>query len=210
MTRSKTEGIAEDKMADKKPGVNLSFKIGAVFIILMLAAGGFAGFKIGSIFYKNKQPEITAASISQKIQNASELTTAELVYDGLLTYTDGDIPLLTQKGFSMTYSAKIRAGIDFSKIDINITKDAVVIDIPEAQIQSVNVDPGSIEFYDERRALFNWTKKDDISNAVLLSEEDAAAHANTEELLKRADGQIRVMLEGMLEGSIGGRKLVIQ
>ncbi|MEZ3423435.1 MAG: DUF4230 domain-containing protein [Lachnospiraceae bacterium] len=193
---------------DKRIYTHLSFKIGTIFILVIILLAVFAGFKAASFFYKNKQPEITAAYISERINNVSELTTAEMLYSGLVIYSEGDIPLITKKGFSMRYTANIRAGIDFSKVTVKVSKDKVTVHVPEAEIQSVDVDSDSIEFYDERYALFNWTDKEDVVDAISISEEDASAHADVSGLLKRADKQTNAILKNILAGSVGDRELV--
>lgn len=195
---------------DKKVNLSFSFKIGMAAVIFMVLLVAFIGFKIGGIFYKNKQPEITAAYISERIESVSELTTAELAYSGLVIYSEGDIPLITKKGFSMRYDANIRAGIDFSKIKTNVTEDKVIIDVPEVEVQSVDVDAGSIEFYDERYALFNWTQKEDVIDAISIAKEDASSHANIAELMKKAGEQTEIIIKSVLSSHIGDKELVIE
>lgn len=195
---------------DKKVNLSFSFKIGMAAIIFIVIVVAFAGFKLGEVFYKNKQPEITAAYISEQIKSVSELTTAELSYSGLVIYSEGDIPLITKKGFSMRYTAGIRAGIDVSKIRADVTEDKVIVDVPNAEVQSVDVDSDSIEFYDERYALFNWTQKEDVIDAITIAKEDATAHANTEGLVKKANEQTEVIIKSLLSDHIGDRELVIQ
>ena len=133
-----------------------------------------------------------------------------MIYSGLIIYTEGEIPFLTQKGFSMRYTANIRAGINFSDVNIKITDNKVVVEMPEAEVQSIEVDPSSIEFYDERYALFNWTDKNDVVDAMSISKEDATTHANVEELARKADEQAAGIIKNILAGSIGGRELVIK
>lgn len=194
---------------DKKVYIGMKFKASLFLIIAIILLGVFAGFKAGRMVYKDKQPEITAAYISEKINGVSELTTAEMLYSGLVIYSEGEIPLLTKKGFSMRYTANIRAGIDFSKLDINITDKKVTVKIPEAEIQSIDVEPESIEFYDERYALFNWTDKKDVIDAISISKEDATAHANVEELIKKAGNHAGAVIKNILGSSIGNRELII-
>ncbi len=195
---------------DKKGYIGLKFKIGMSGVIAVILLAVFAGFKAGRMVYKDKQPEITTAYISEKINGVSELTTAEMIYSGLIIYTEGEIPFLTQKGFSMRYTANIRAGINFSDVNIKITDSKVVVEMPEAEVQSIEVDPSSIEFYDERYALFNWTDKNDVVDAMSISKEDATTHANVEGLARKADEQAAGIIKNILAGSIGGRELVIK
>ncbi len=194
---------------DKRVYIGLKFKIGMFVIIAVLLLAVFAGFRAGRMIYKDKQPEITTAYISEKINGVSELTTAEMVYSGLVIYTEGEIPFLTQKGFSMRYTANIRAGINFSDVNIKITDSKVVVEMPEAEVQSIEVDPSSIEFYDERYALFNWTDKNDVIDAMSISKEDVTAHANVDGLARKADEQAAGIIKNILAGSIGDRELII-
>lgn len=188
----------------------LKLKIGLILLILLLLAAGFAGFTISRKLYESRQPQITGTYISEKIQTVSDLTTAEMIYHGLITYSDGEIPFLTQKQFSMIYSARVRAGVDLSKVTIDVSEDKVVIDIPDAEIQSIDVDPDSIEFYDERFALFNWTEKEDIVDTISAAKEDVRAKADVDALTQKADEQTALILQSVLSSSIGDRILVIQ
>lgn len=195
---------------DKKVKLNFSFKIGMAAVIFAVLVVAFVGFKLGGMFYKNKQPEITEAYISEKIKTVSELTTAELTYNGLIIYSEGDIPLITKKGFSMRYTANVRAGIDFSKIKATVIEDKIIINIPEAEVQSVDVDSDSIEFYDERYALFNWTQKEDVIDAISIAKEDTSSHADITKLIKKANKQTEIMIRSTLANYIGDKELIVK
>jgi len=157
----------------------------------------------------NGEPEITNTFISDKLEEASELTSAKLTYNGLIHYTDGKIPFLTKKAFLMTYCAEVEAGIDLSEVDINVTVSKVKITIPQIEILDISVDPDSIQFYDEKTALFNWTEKEDVVDAMQVAKDDVTENANIEELKSKAKEQTEVLLEGLFEDSIGDRELVI-
>lgn len=199
-------------MAEDKGGAfrGLKIKIAIIFVIILILAAGVAGFRISMMMYEKQQPQITTSYISGKIDSISELTTAEMEYRGLVVYSDGNIPFLTQKGFSMIYTARVRAGIDVSQIDVNVTEEQVIITVPKAAIQSVEVDPDSIEFYDEKHALFNWSDKEDVVDTLSLAKEDAEANADGTELIEKANAQTISILQKILEGSIGDKELVIQ
>lgn len=194
----------------KKEWTGFQIKFIMLCMMLLLLAAGILGFHISNTLHEKKQPEITTAYISGKINNISELTTTQLDYNGLIVLTDGDIPFLTQKGFSMRYTATIRAGIDISKMKIHITEEKVTVSIPDAQIQSVNVNSDSVVFYDEKHALFNWTDKEDIVNALSLAKEDATNGIDADELTQKAKEQTKTILKSILADSIGGRELVLK
>ena len=195
---------------NRKEWTGVKGKILMLCMAVLLAAAGTAGFQISNMVHKQKQPKVTTAYISGKIDNISELTTTQLEYNGLIVLSDGKVPFLTQKGFSMRYTASIRAGIDISEVKIDITEKKVTVAIPDAQIQSVNVNSDSVVFYDEKHALFNWTDKEDIVNALSVAKEDAENRIDEDELLEKAKEQTETILKSVLTDSIGDRELIIK
>lgn len=195
---------------NRKEWTGFKGKILVLCVFVLLAAAGMTGFQISNMVHKQKQPKVTTAYISGKIDNISELTTTQLEYNGLIVLSDGNIPFLTKKGFSMRYTASIRAGIDISEIKINVTEEKVTVAIPDAQIQSVNVNSDSVVFYDEKHALFNWTDKEDIVNALSAAKKDAENRIDEDELLEKAKEQTETILKSVLTDSIGDRELIIK
>lgn len=159
---------------------------------------------------KTKEQKITVEYVSKKLEKISELTTAELIYNGLYTVSEGKIPFITKKGFSMTYTATVKAGIDVSLMDIDVTDSEVKIAIPEAEIQTTWIDPDSIQFYDEKFALFNWSEKEDVTDAISAAEQNVNEKADVDGLMERASFQAEYVIKGLLEGSIEEKRLVVE
>ena len=174
------------------------------FLIMLVIAGLalYAGIKFKESQYRKKEPKLTREFISGKIREVSDLIAAELIYNGMLKITQGDIPFITEKGFTMTYSANVRASIDISKIAIEIDGNNVSIVLPESDIHSVDVDPDSINFYDTKYALFNWAEKADVVQAIKTAKEDAETHADIELLKKKAEKNARKVLSEVLSSSL--------
>ena len=143
--------------------------------------------------------------ISGKLESISELTTQKLTYSGMLRFSDGKIPLLTQKGFMMTYTARIRAGVDLSQAAVKCTDDAISITMPKAVIQQTAVLPESIKFYDERIALLNPGRNDDVAKAIALAEKDVEKKGDVAELLKQADMNAALLIINFLQEITDGR-----
>ncbi len=181
-----------------------------LFIILLLAVGIGVGSYGYAYLNTPKEPELTSSFINGKLEAVSELTTAKLTYTGLIKYSEGSIPFLTQNSFSMIYTATVRAGIDLSKAVVEITEEEVVIMLPACEIQSVDIDEESIEFYDEKWALFNRSTKEDAIDMVSAAKEDVTKKADIESLLESASLQTKALVRGLLEDTIGERNLVIQ
>lgn len=171
---------------------------------------GSATISIMDKFAKPKVPVVTISYVNKKLENISKFTTAEMSYNGVCTITEGNIPYITQKGFTMVYTAKVQAGIDASLIEVDVTDTQVIVTLPEAENQMWKVDPKSIEFYDEKKALFNWTEKTDVTDALKIADEDVQKKADMDGLKERAWSQAEGMIRGILEGAVGDKEIVIK
>ena len=176
-----------------------------LYVILLLAIAGvclYAGFKFKESQVRKKEPKLTSEFISGKIREVSDLIAAELIYNGMLKVKQGEIPFITEKGFTMTYSAYIRASVDISQIGIEIDGNNVAIVLPDSEIHSIDVDPNSINFYDTKHALFNWSDKDDVVEAIKAAKADAEANADIALLKKKAEKNARKVLSEVLSSSL--------
>ena len=174
-----------------------------LIIIIAIAAAlslFLAGFLTASLLSKKTEPKVTvsATAIEERISQCSKLTTAQLDYRGLIRYTEGEIPFINQKSFSMVYVAHVTAGIDLSKAQVEVSQDRVTITLPAAVMQEVVIDPDSIEFYDETASLFNWTKREDVTKAMEYAEQDAMNKIEESELLAQAASQAEMVLRTLL------------
>lgn len=78
------------------------------------------------------------------------------------------------------------------------------IKLPKAEIYSVKVDPGTIQYHDEKIALFNSDGKEDSDKAEKMAEKDAMEQARKCGLLENADKNAEVLVKGLLEGDLQG------
>ena len=86
----------------------------------------------------------------------------------------------------------------------------MVITLPECEVQSVEIDEDSIEFYDEQWALFNRTEKEDVIDMVAAAKADVSEKADMESLIQNARTQTERIVRGLLEDVVGERALVIR
>ena len=180
-----------------------------LFMTILMLIVAVISFQISKKLNTKKEPDIDVNYITGKLTDISELSTSELDYTGIVKFTDGDIPFLTQKSFSMLYKAKIKAGIDMSKIKVTVTETKVTVTLPEVEITSVEVDPDSIEFYDEKFALFNQSQKQDVVDAISAATNDVEANVNYDELKNRSRVQAETIIKSILSEIIGERELEI-
>lgn len=180
-----------------------------IYLLIVLVIAGTAVF-LAMHFTKESEPEITNLFISDKLEAASELTSAKLTYNGLIRYSEGSIPFITKKEFSMIYRAEVKAGIDLSKVESEITDAQVKITVPRIEILDISIDESSIQFYDERFALLNWEKKEDLLETIQEAKADVEAKGDMDGLKENAKNQIEILLVGLFEDCIGERELVIE
>lgn len=161
------------------------------------------------LFIFKPESDVTTGFISNKLESASELTSAKMIYNGYAEYSDGNVPFLTKKAFLMLYRADVRAGIDLKKVDVYVTPLSVKILIPEVEILDIKIDPASLKFVDKKSAVFNWSKNDDVALALKAAENDLLKNADIEQLKETAQNQVDVLLRGLFEDCIDDRKLIV-
>lgn len=176
---------------------HLSKKLVTLVVIIAAIALVIVGYLLASL--QNKETiTVSAVSIEERLSKCSDLTTARLDYRGLIRYSEGDIKYLTQKSFSMIYDATITAGIDLSQAEVTLDGTSIKVVLPQPTFQSIVIDPDSLEFYDEKAALFNWTEKEDTQKAMSYAKEDASAKAEQVDLLTQASEQAESVVTNLL------------
>lgn len=176
---------------------HFSKKLVTLVVIIAAIALVIVGYLLASL--QNKETiTVSAVSIEERLSKCSDLTTARLDYRGLIRYSEGDIKYLTQKSFSMIYDATITAGIDLSQAEVTLDGTSIKVVLPQPTIQSIVIDPDSLEFYDEKAALFNWTEKEDTQKAMSYAKADASAKAEQVELLAKASEQAESVVTNLL------------
>ncbi len=105
----------------------------------------------------------------------------------------------------MTYTADIVAGVDMSKVTVDLVQPQggnpgkVTVSIPKAAVQSVTIDPDSLEFYDQKWALFNKTANTDVQEALKAAEQDARQNFGKKELISTAQEQAEEVIRGFVQ-----------
>ena len=185
-----------------------------LFIILIaVIAALIVALKIISVNKEKEEeqaPQLTSTTISQQLANCSNLTTAELTYNGLIHFSEGDIPLINQNSFSMIYEATAKAGIDISEADITVTDTDIIILLPECEVTEINVNPDSLEFYDEHTSIFNRSEKTDVVTALQYAEDDVKEKADLNGLTDRAQAQTELIVKGLIQPIADSRNIIIE
>lgn len=169
-----------------------------ILLTVIAAAALIAtGFLSARLLDKEKIT-VSASSIEERLSKCSSLTTARLDYRGMIKYEEGDIPYINKKSFSMIYDAHIKAGIDLSQAKVEVNGKRIKVTVPAPEIQDIVVSPDSLEFYDEKLALFNWTDREDTAKAMEYAEQDAAAKASQTDILTQASDQAKTVINTLI------------
>ena len=153
--------------------------------------------------------KIDVAYVGNRLDSISQLAVAEMTYNGIIHFKEGNIPFIDLKEFYMVYSVSLKAGYDLSKADIKVTENTVTITLPEAEIYEPNVDETSIQFFDESVSLFNHESKDDLIEAITAAKNDVLAQPETERMKETARIHVEALIKALFEGQIGSRDLIL-
>ena len=167
--------------------------IGAVALVVL----GFVGAQVWNTAME-PSTTLSATSIQEQLTESSDLATAKLEYRGLVRYENGDIDFLTKKSFTMVYDAELRAGVDLSQAIVEVNGRSITVQLPMAEIQTIAIDPDSIEFYDESFALFNWENRQDTAEALVLAKQDAEGKVDQVSMIEQANAQAKTVVESLL------------
>ena len=119
----------------------------AVLIVVILAAVAI----VVSRNAKKEEPEIISLTALEKMVDVSDMSTFEAIYNGIAEVeNEAD---LAQIDYYVSYEAKVKAGFDFEKLDMQIDHDrkVITVKIPEIKITDVNVDIGSLDYIFENK-----------------------------------------------------------
>lgn len=189
---------------EKKSLIRKLFKHKKLVAFIAVALAAVTVLIYIRFFVYNDAPTLSADYVTAKLTEASELTTAKLVYTGIADYSDDGIPVLTKADFTMVYEATVRAGIDVTKIETKVDdeKRIVWLSVPSAEILDVKVHPDTIRYFNESITLFNPNEKEDSDKAQALAEQDAQTHASEMGILELANQQAETLVKGILEGCV--------
>ena len=69
--------------------------IRSVVVLAVCACVVAVAFAVKDMSENAGKPELTGTFVSEKLEDCSELSAAELAYRGVVSFQEGDIPLLT-------------------------------------------------------------------------------------------------------------------
>jgi hypothetical protein len=140
-----------------------------------------------------------------RLRDVGEMVTQEAVLTRVQTVSDsreifGVRMPFTQKRYIYSYDVTVRAGVDFSQVEIapDAAAKTLRIAMPPVRIIDASVDPDSLQVYEERQNAFNalHIKNFNDSMGVMIREgkEYAVEHGLLDRARVNAEALIRVFL----------------
>lgn len=173
-----------------------------ILVALMIAAAFYVSNRIERNTSVSKRDNtftetektITGDIIKAGLADIGELATEEYYFTGVESFDSSksiqgfNIPFTTTS-FIYSYDGTIKAGIDFTAIDVekDDLKKLIVVTIPESKILSSEIDENSFKLYDEKKSIFNPLSVSDVNDTIKDLKEKAEADAIKKGVLKRAD-----------------------
>lgn len=159
-----------------------------VVIVICLATKGSS---------KEEQPEVITKSTLQKIIDVSDLSTFEAVYNGIAKVMNSE--KTENVDYYVSYEAKVKAGIDFKEviIDINNELKVISIQIPEVKITDTTVDITTLDYLFENDKANTENVSQEAYKACI---EDVKNECNTEDAIyELAEQNAKNIVEALIK-----------
>lgn len=155
------------------------------------------------------EPVITSETVRESVNSLRELITKEYLYTNAGKYESHNevsissitvgVPL-TRKSFTVVYDGRIKAGIDLSKIriDVSETLRSITVTLPSSEITSHEIFENTVQCVDERDALFNKNTIDDYNDFLAQQKTAMEERVRANGFLSSADQEARALVESFL------------
>lgn len=175
--------------------VSLTLLILLTIIILLLCS-------ISNVtLYKSRPVQFGMEDIGELATQVGYYTNVQVISSSREVF-GVDIPF-TQNQYIFSYDGTIKAGIDFSKVDISLNHNAKSIEVilPEVKILSNEIDEESLEIYDEQKNIFNPLHLDDIKLSFITLKEESEKSSIENGLLENARDNAELLIRGFLQST---------
>lgn len=182
-------------------------KINKSTLFFIITTIVFAVLLIVNLTKQEKKQGYDSSAIMNRISYMQELALVRYNYTGVISYKDYmkflniNIPL-TDKYFLLKYNGYIKAGVDFSRITLDMLGDtAIHVSIPKPKILETSIDENSVQVYNESENAFNPIKISDYNDAISREKnvmvQDAVKGGIYDQATEQAKLTIRSLLHQM-------------
>ena len=187
----------------------------AILALLLIAVVAGAFFLGGVMAGRDSQPQITSALLGQRLNAIQELATQEYHYTNMgrfqnqLDFYGWKVPFTT-KSFIVAYDGVIKAGVDLSELQVEVSGKTISVTLPEGKILSHDIDEESLEVFDETKNIFNPIQIEDYTGFTADQKASMEERAIDEGLLTAATERARTVVEEFLSAFPGAEEYTIR
>ncbi len=187
----------------------------AILVLILIAVVAGAFFLGGVMAGRNSQPQITSSLLGQRLSAIQELATQEYHYTNMgrfqnqLDFYGWKVPFTT-KSFIVAYDGVIKAGVDLSELQVEVSGKTISVTLPEGKILSHDIDEDSLEVFDETKNIFNPIQIQDYTGFTADQKTSMEQRAIDEGLLTAASERARTVVEEFLSAFPGAEEYNIQ
>lgn len=165
-----------------------------VLVILTAVLIGII-FLYGRYGRKTEKEIITEATL-EKVIDVDELSTFEAVYNGITEVMNKEHP--ENIDYYVYYEAKVKAGIDFEKVEIDIdnVEKKIFVTIPEIKINDINVDIASLDYIFENEKADTGTVSQEAYKAAIEDVTNESAREN--KIFELAEQNAKNIIEALI------------
>lgn len=170
---------------------------GVLLAIICFSVGFFSGGR------QENPPVLSSITVENQLQQISQLATVRYSYTNMGQFENSNefygikLPFTT-KSFIVAYDGTIIAGVDLTQAKVTITDQKVTISLPAPQILSHEVDPNSLEVFDETTSIFNPITIEDYTGFQADQQGVMEEKAIQSGLLTQAKDQAETAIGGLI------------
>lgn len=170
---------------------------------LVLAALCFGGGLLAGRPRTEAAPALSSVVVQNQLRQVSQLATARYGYTNMGQFEQSSdfygvtLPFTTKR-FIVSYQGAILAGVDLESAQVELTDTRLTVILPAAQILSHEIDPDSLEVFDETRNIFNPITIEDYNGFQADQREKMEQNAVESGLLTQAEEQAKLVAEQIL------------
>ena len=200
----------------RRGGWKMKILLGLLAVLLVggaVLAAFLYGLRQGG---REAEPQITSDLLAERLRSVQELATVSYYYTNMgrfenqVDFYGWKVPFTT-KSFIVSYDGVIKAGVDLTRIEVEIDDLAktVTVRLPESQILSHEIPEDSIEVFDESDNPLNRITIEDYTGFTLDQKKAMEQRAADNGLLTGADEKARAAVESLLAMMPGMEKYTL-
>lgn len=192
------ENVEETKPIDNGKKNELKLKVPKKLIVTIgiILCVCVAGIFVYNNFIKKSKTELITVSSIEEILEIDELSTLKYYYNAIATVPDdkGNV------SYNIAYRGHVVAGIDFTKIkvDIDETNKTIIINIPKAKVTDWVIETGSLDYiFVDKSASKNKTI--DTDSYKIAKEDLIKRTSNDESILEIATKNSKEAIDALMD-----------